>query len=498
MKKKLNELIEARRKALDKVDAILQAAETETRSLTETETTEHKKNVLEVKRLGGEITLLQERIELRDEQDKLDKVANIPTRGTPRSVTPVDNEVQGEVSRDEFRSLQRYSVAKAVREMAGMRNVTGLEAEMMEEAHNEVRGSGCEIQGNFQIPLKVLQLTGNDKSFEQWERRKELEWEKRAMTATGSSQNMGDQGGLAIQTNVGSIIERFYAKLMVRGMGATVLDGLVGNVLFPRHITDDEAAAIAENGVAPVSSSKLGSVTLQPRRIPVVLEISRQFSMQTSPAIEAYLRNDLGYQSAKIIDQYCISGIGGNNQPYGILNTAGVALLFAGASVAYNNGVPTFTFPGPLTNPNGAAMSYADSVQLEKAIAIVNADVGSLATLTNPKVRAALKLTPKVAASGAAATYPEFVWENNEVNGYRTGSTTQMPSNLTKGAGVGLSSVIFANWADALIGQWGGMDMLINPFSKDDQGIIRINAWSFFDFNIRRPQSFAVMTDVIA
>lgn len=483
----------AERKALlDKVDAILQKAEGETRGLTTVEQTEHDGLLATLPAIDGKIGNTRAAIERREAQDKLDALAGVEIRNEPRSrVVPVDMAIQGAVSREEFRDLQGYSLRSLIKSILSGKEPTGFEKEMQATALEEARAAGCEIQGSHQIPLRVMQVCGNNHSFETFE--------SRAMTATGSLQNMGDQGGLAIQTNVGSIIERFYAKLMVRGMGATVLDGLQGNVLFPRHITDDEAAAVGENTAAPVSSSKLGSITLQPRRIPVVLEVSRQFSMQTSPAVEAYLRNDLGYQSAKIVDQYCISGSGGNNQPYGILNTVGIALLYAGATVTYTNGVPSFVFPTQLTNPNGAAMSYADQVQMEKAIAIVNADVGKLALLTNPKVRAALKLTPKVAASGAAATYPVFVWDGDEVNGYRAGSTTQMPSNLSKGTSVGtLSSAIFANWEDAMIGQWGGMDMLINPYSKDDQGIIRINAWSFFDFNIRRPQSFCAIQDIIA
>jgi hypothetical protein len=89
---------------------------------------------------------------------------------------------------------------------------------------------------------------------------------------------------------------------------------------------------------------------------------------------------------------------------------------------------------------------------------------------------------------------------DDEIIGYHAACTTQVPNTLTKsGASVSnLSAIIYGNWEDALIGQWGGMDMLINPFSKDSQGIIRINAWSFFDFNVRRPQSFAFIADAVA
>jgi HK97 family phage major capsid protein len=495
MKKKLAELIRLRGVALGKIEALLSKAETEHRDLNETETTEHTKLIKEVEDYTPQMANLRKQIELRDEQDRLDReAAGLGARSVARSVTPieerpVDFDVGEIVSKDEFRALQKYKITSLIRSIMAGRAPDGFEKEMQEEALLEARNAGCTIQGSHQIPLKVMQVCGNNRSYEAFE--------TRALTATGSTTNAGDQGGLAIQTNVGSIIERFYAKLMIKTMGVTILDGLVGNLLFPRHLTDDEAIATAENATAPVSSSKLGSVVLQPRRVPVVLEVSRQFTMQTSPAIEAYLRNDLGYQSAKIIDQYCISGQGGNDQPFGILNTAGITLLYAGATVSYANGVPTFTFPGAGTNPSGASLSYVDAIQLEKAIAVLNADVGKIGTMTNPRVKAALKATPRVAPT-SGSVFPDFVWEDDEINGYRAASTTQIPSTLTKNTATGLSAAIFGNFEDAIVGQWGGMDMLINPYTKDDQGIIRINAWSFFDFNIRRPQSFAVIADIIA
>jgi HK97 family phage major capsid protein len=482
MNKKLKELIEQRAAALAKAEALVALSEKENRAFTDAEQTAYTGHIGEVRGFDTKITQAKEQAELRKTQDAL-ALEQRNANPTARAAAPVDMSVQGEYSEEQIRAIQGYSYLKGIRQMLTQERCDGVELEMHQEAQREACAAGTTIEGNFGVPLVVLQRAGL------------RSMETRAITATGQTSAAGDQGGLAIQTNVGSIIERFYAKLLVKKMGTRILDGLVGNLLFPRHVTDDEAAVKGENNAAPVTSSTMNSITLSPRRVPVVLEISRQFSMQTSPSVEAYLRDDISFQIAKIIDTYCISGTGSSGQPYGILNTAGIATLYAGATVSIVNGVPTITAPASGTNANGAALSYADIVLLERAIAIADADMGKLGFITNPQVRAALKLTPKI-----GSTYPTFVWPDSgqDLIGYNAGVTTQMPANGAKGSSTTLSSIIYGNWDDAVMGQWGGLDMLINPYSKDDQGIIRINAWSFFDFNVRRPKSFAAILDAAA
>lgn len=497
MNKQLKKLVADRKALLDKIDAILTKSGTENRDLNPTEQTEHDGHVQSIRGVDAQIKRVKDQIELRDAQTELDTETRGAGQGRSDTQLPGDLSTQDRVSRFEQRDLNRFSYCRAVNRLSQGRPLEGIEAEMHQEAAIEARNNGTALQGNLSIPQLLMQRGGvpdvsamrpimSEREY------KEMLLEQRSITATGTTAAAGDQGGLAIQTNVGAIIERFYAKLMVRMMGVTVLDGLVGNVLFPRHVTDDQAVVKGENVAAPVSSSTMNSITLAPRRVPVVMEVSRQFTMQTSPAVEAYLRNDLSFQIAKIIDGYCISGSGGAGQPYGVINTPGITTLYAGATNTVTAGVPAIVAPVVGTNVDGAALSFADTILMIRAIALQNAEQGQMGWLTNPSVKAFLQLTPQL-----GSTFPTFVWPSGSdtLNGYRAGVTTQVPGNLTKGAGINLSALIFGNWADALVGQWGGMDMLINPFSKDDQGLIRINAWTWFDFNIRRALSFAAILD---
>jgi hypothetical protein len=50
-----------------------------------------------------------------------------------------------------------------------------------------------------------------------------------------------------------------------------------------------------------------------------------------------------------------------------------------------------------------------------------------------------------------------------------------VPSNLTKGTATAIcSAIIFGNFADLVIGLWGGLDLMVDPYSKSTTGAVRI------------------------
>lgn len=460
MNKKLKQLLEQRKAWLDKVDAILTKAETEKRELTADEITLREGHMAEVGKVDKEIKATKEFLEARNSQDTLEREAGAPSRPS----APVADVHTG-LSDKELRDLQGYSLVRAFRSLLENRNAGGLEGEMSQEGQKELRESGVpSAGGNFFVPQVVLTRAGVTGSFE-----------RRDLTATGQTTVAGDQGGLTIATQLGSLIDRLRKKLIMNQMGVTALGGLTGLIAFPKVTADDQAVEKAENATSAESSVTFGQISLAPRRLPVFAEVSRQLLMQSSVDVEAWVRNDLAFQIAQVMDSRAIFG-SGSGQPYGILNTVGVG------------SVPLGT--------NGAAPTWDQIVGLETAVASLDADVGNLGYLTNTKVRGKLKRTPIEAGTNA-----QMIWDrqspNTPLNEYRAGITNLVPSNLTKGSGTALSAMIFGNFADAMMAQWGGIEFLVNPFSKDTEGLIRINCWTFFDFLVRRVESFAVTNDII-
>lgn len=410
----------------------------------------------------------EERTELKELRAAKEASEEAPE---PRSQRRLGGGQDGLSARD-LRDLQKYSFLRAINARLDGKELDGLEGEMHAEAIKEFRNAKTERQGgNLLIPQLILRHASAVGSFEDLHRRD--------LTATGTTSVSGDQGGMTIQTSVGSLIDRLRNALVMRQMGVTVIGGLQGNIDFPKVIADDEAVEKAENATSAESSVTFSKVSLSPRRLPVYAELSRQLLLQTTADVEAWVRNDLAFQIAQVMDSRMISGTG-SGQPTGILNTAGVGAVALGT--------------------NGAAPTWDMLVDLETTIAALNADVGQLGYLTNAKVRGKLKKT-LVTSGGTANTAAEMIWDKRSpaspLNEYKTSITNLVPSNLTKAAGSSLSAMIFGNFNDLLVGQWGGLEFLINPYSRDTEGLIRLNCWTFFDLVVRRVESFAVCKDIV-
>ena len=118
--------------------------------------------------------------------------------------------------------------------------------------------------------------------------------------------------------------------------------------------------------------------------------------------------------------------------------------------------------------------------------------MGSLAYLTNPKVRGLLKTTLK--ANGV----PGFIWENNELNGYPARVSNLVPSDLTKGTAASkCSAIMFGDWSQLWILQWGGLDLIVDPYTLADQGAYRVVLNAYHDIHVRRPEAFAAIKDAL-
>ena len=49
------------------------------------------------------------------------------------------------------------------------------------------------------------------------------------------------------------------------------------------------------------------------------------------------------------------------------------------------------------------------------------------------------------------------------------------------------------NWNEFLVGEWGKIDELVNPYTDGDGGQVRVIAFAFVDITVKLPQSFAVV-----
>ena len=263
--------------------------------------------------------------------------------------------------------------------------------------------------------------------------------------------------GNTVQTTLlaSSFIDFLRNRTVLMQLG-TELGGLVGNFDMPRQTTGSAGYWIGEDGDATKNDVDFGLVSLRPKTVANYSEITRKTLMQSSLSVEALVRADLARGISQAIDLAGFYGDGLSNAPVGIKNTAGVNTV-------------TFT--------TAAKPTFAELVQMETEIALDNADVAAMAYVGNAGFRGYAKTTRRLSTS----TDSLALWEpGNTVNGYRTEITNQ----ITAG------HVFFGNFADFILGLWGGLELTVDPYSGSTKGRVRIVAMQDVDFAVRRAASF--------
>jgi HK97 family phage major capsid protein/HK97 family phage prohead protease len=288
-------------------------------------------------------------------------------------------------------------------------------------------------------------------------------------------------GGNTVATNLlaASFIELLRNRMMVTKLGAQMLTGLTGSIAIPRQTGAATAYWVAESGAPTESAAAFDQVTMAPKTVGAFSDISRKLLLQSSIDVEGFVRNDLASVLAIAIDLAAINGSGSSNQPTGILNTSGIGDVAGGT--------------------NGLAPTWAHIVELWSDVAVANADFGSTGYLTNAKVAGKLMTTDK--ASGAAQfVCPSFPGADGMTNfgGARAGISNQVPSNLTKGSSSGVcSAIVFGNFADLIIGEWGTLDLMVDPYTGSTSGTVRVVALQDVDIAVRHAVSFSAMLDAL-
>lgn len=284
----------------------------------------------------------------------------------------------------------------------------------------------------------------------------------------------GGPGGNLVATELHGemYFDRLRSALKTQALGATVLNNLVGNVDIPGLKASATSGWVAENAALTPSDHQFRKVSLAPKHVGALTELSRNMLQQTSVDIENLVRADLASVLAEAIDRAAINGTGTGAEPRGILNTSGIGSVAMGT--------------------NGAAMTIDTAADLIGAVATLDAPATSRGFLTTEKARvAAMKLKD-------SQNRPYGVGE--VFKGERVEFSTVVPSNLTKGTGTNLSAAIYGNWADLLIAYWSAFDLLVNPYESTaySKGNVQVRAMLTADVGVRYAESFAAAKDIVA
>jgi HK97 family phage major capsid protein len=278
----------------------------------------------------------------------------------------------------------------------------------------------------------------------------------------------------------GPFIEALRKKAVVLRLGATELEGLQGDLKLPRQTAPGAATFAAQNPLVDTADTNilLDQASLTPKVLQSSTSYSRQLLVlsQSSSGVDQLVRYDLAEDHAVGIDAAALGGSGTGGNPTGLVNTAGIGLVAGGA--------------------NGLQPTWGNICDLEAAVANANADTNpaGMAFCTSPTIRQTLR--KKDRAAPAASGW--MIWPDGELLQYLGQVSNNVPQTLTKGTSVGTCHAIFFGlWSELLIGLWGGLEIIADPYRLKKQGMIELTTFELVDVTVRHAPSFAAMLDAL-
>lgn len=383
----------------------------------------------------------------------------------PAAEHPKVDEVVDHVSGLSARDRKRYSYARALQVACGMLDKStpfdGIEAAVHQHLLRN-KPHFYQHRGGLFVPMDLRTTE------QQWADR-----EKRALDSKVATK------GVELVFDVpGELIELLRARAAVIALGARSLTGLAGPVAFPKQTGAGTAYWVGENPGANVTASDaaLGLVTLQPKTLQSTTSYSRQLLAQASVDVESLVRQDLAAIHALAVDRAAIHGQGAAGEPTGIYKAPDVQAKAMG-------GVPDFP-------------KLVDMIGL---VADKNATLGTLGWITTALMAAVLRRTPE----HTTATMADWVWQgtlevngNGSIAGYRAIATNQVSKLMTGSDATGGTEhgIVFGNWADLLVGLFGSLELVVDPYALKKQGMIEVTSFQMADLILRHGESFAKST----
>jgi HK97 family phage major capsid protein len=332
---------------------------------------------------------------------------------------------------------KRYSVLRAIRALT---DKDWTNAGFERECHQAIlkrSGMGEAPNNGFFVPYEV---------------------QKRDMTA-----GTANAGGVLVATDnlASSFIDLLRNRAVVAQLGATMLSGLVGNVTIPKQ-TGGGTAYWLTNEATPITESQqtLGQLSMTPKNVGAYTEISRQLMMQSSPAADMLVMNDLSRVLALAIDLAALEGSGASGQPTGISNTGSIGAV------------------------TGTSLAYAGILEFQTDVAAANALAGNCAYVTTPAVAALLATRQRFSSTDTP------LWNGNVLDGTMSGFRAMSTNQLTA------ASMIFGDFSQVVIGEWGMLELALNPYANFTAAISGVRAIQTVDVGIRYAGAFSRATSI--
>ena len=349
------------------------------------------------------------------------------------------------------KEVKRFNLCRAI-DACGSQNWkdAGFEAECSQEIAKRI-GKLDNNRNSIFVPLELQER----------QNRTPIEDVAYALMKRDLTSGTGSQGGFLVQTTNIGFIELLRNRSVVMLAGARRLTGLQGNVAIPKQTTANTVTWLAnEASTVTETNAVFAQVALAPKTVGGYQEISRLLLLQSNPSAEGLVMADLSAIIALAVDSAALSGSGASGQPTGIINTAGI---------------------GGVT---GTSIAYAGIVEFQTDVATGNALTPSCAYLATPVVAGLLKQRVKYTSTASPLWDGQLLDAN--VDGYRGLASLQVPTG----------DLLFGDFGQVVIGEWGVLELEVNPYANFQAGIVGVRALYTVDVGVRIPGAFSLATSV--
>ena len=276
--------------------------------------------------------------------------------------------------------------------------------------------------------------------------------ETRTITQTVSGDGVHDE---IVETEFKGLLEPLYADSVISNLGITIYNGLPAGDFKVSAMGKGAAAWADETGTAAESKNTFSHVTLQPKRISAQLSYSKQFLAQDTIGAEAAIRRDI-YNAlvAKIQSTMLSADASGANKPAGIFN-----------GVTAKN-----------------ISSYAELCDVEATVDDSNVK-GERKYLMSNKAKAILRCMPK------SSLTTELVLDGNDIDGTPVIANSDVPT----------TQYAYGDFSNIVMGTWGNVDLIIDPYTLAAENSVRIVVNAFVDWKkVRSAENVIVYGKVSA
>lgn len=440
----LKKAIEDRKAITDKINALDKLLVDEKRdAFTDDEQTDYAKWSKDEKAFDIKITDLEAR------EERLKGIATLADAAKLAGGKVVT------INSEDKRVAKDFDFMKAVGEATKAGKFEGLEKEVIQEGSEEARAfGGATGNMNIVVPSKWMDLTDSNT---QHEKRTDIDQATSALAPVflGPYQDA---------------LREFAIYLQIEAINRLQL---TADFKIPKTVAQTLAWATAENSAAADGGANFGSDTLTPFRLTGFVDISNELIHQNGPAVTNAVMRDLGRSEAALINTAMMATASVTNSP---------------GSLAATSGVLTFTEATPFS---AGVSALSDIIEAEQTVANDHGLDGALAYVLSTKLLTDLKKSAVVSSIIPGMTLRSY--NDYQINGYLAKFSTGATSNGTTSA-----DFIYGDWSKVFFGRFGGLNILVDPFTVAGNNQIRLVVNSMVDWSLIQGAAFVKATTLLS